>query len=65
MEDNASVLDSCIGEEEEYVLLEHCRIKGHGLIFYKDKANIVYDIYYQVLGRLDGNKIIYYTYRLA
>ena len=65
MEDNTSVLDPCIGEEEEYVLLVHCRIKGHGLIFYKDKANIVYDIYYQVLGRLDGNKIIYYTYRLA
>ena len=63
--ENNKVQTRVIEEEEEYVLLEHCRIEGHGLVFYKDKSNIVYDIYYQVLGRFDGNKIIYYTYRLA
>ena len=63
--ENNKVQTRVIEEEEEIVLVEHCRIKGHELVVYKDKANIVYDINFEVLGRLDGNKIIYYTYRLA
>ena len=51
-------------EEEEVVLLEHCLIKGHNSIIYKDNSNMVYDINFEILGRLDENKIIYFTYRL-
>jgi hypothetical protein len=51
-------------EEEEVVLVEHCRIKGHNSIFYKDKSNMVYDINFEILGRFDENKIIYFRYRL-
>jgi len=39
------------------------QIKGHDLVYFKDKANIVYNINYLALGRLDENKIIYFTYR--
>ena len=45
-------------EGEEVVLLEHCKIKGHDLIYYKDKSNIVYGSNFEILGRLDENKII-------
>jgi len=51
-------------EGEEVVLLEHCKIKGHDLIYYKDKSNIVYGSNFEILGRLDENKIIYFTFRL-
>jgi hypothetical protein len=51
-------------EEVEVVLLEHCQIKGHDSIIYKDKSNIVYGSSLEKLGRLDGNKIIYIIYRL-
>ena len=63
--ENNKVQTRVIEEEEEIVLVEHCRIEGHELVVYKDKANIVYDINFEALGRLDGNKIIYFTYRLA
>ena len=51
-------------EEEEVVLLEYCQIKGHDLIYYKDKSNRVYNKNNEILGQLDENKIIYFTFRL-
>lgn len=65
MDNKACEIDLCIEEGEEVVLLECCEIKGHDLISYKDKSNIVYDINFQAIGRLDGNKIIYFTFKLA
>ncbi len=53
-----------IGFEQD-VVLEYCQVPGHSCVAYKDEMNILYDVDFQVLGRLDGdNKIIYFTYKL-
>lgn len=63
--ENTRAPANMIEEEEEVVLIERYLIKGHDLVYYKDKANIVYSIKVEPIGRIDGNKIIYFTFRLV
>lgn len=52
----------CYVEEEEEIVLKPFHIEGHTSIHFKDQSNNIYGLTWDHIGRIDGNKIKYYTY---